>query len=147
MKKVYLISCTSKKQEFKCIAEEMYSKSLLFRLSLSYALNRVDDKNSQIFVLSAKYGLLPLSKIIEPYNMTLKSMKKSEIAEWGKNVYGQMQQTFDLENTQFIFLAGQSYIKPLEEYLNNKNIENPIPINKRMIGKRIKWLKENKDIE
>lgn len=73
MKKVYLISCTSKKQEFKCIAEEMYSKSLLFRLSLSYALNRVDDKNSQIFVLSAKYGLLPLSKIIEPYNMTLKS--------------------------------------------------------------------------
>ena len=38
MKKVYLISCTTNKQKYKCKAEEMYSKSNLFRLSLSYAL-------------------------------------------------------------------------------------------------------------
>lgn len=145
MKKVYLISCTANKQKYKCKAEEMYSKSNLFRLSLLYALNRVDDKDSQIFILSANYGLLPLSEVIEPYDMTLKRMNKSEIITWGKKVYKQMKEKFDLKNTKFIFLSGQSYIKPLEQYLNKENIENPIPVNKRMIGKRMKWLKENSD--
>ena len=147
MKKVYLISCTAKKQEYECIAEEMYSKSLLFRLSLEYALNRVDDKNSQIFILSAKYGLLPLSQQIEPYNKTLRKMNMIETSEWGKEVYKQMQHNFDIENTKFVFLAGNSYIKPLEQYLNCNNCENPIPETERMIGKRIKWLKEHKENE
>lgn len=144
MKKVYLISCTANKQKYKCKAEEMYSKSNLFRLSLSYALERVDDKDSQIFILSAKHGLLSLLEVIEPYDMTLKRMNKSEIITWGKKVYKQMKEKLDLKNTKFIFLAGQSYIKPLEQYLN-ETIENPIPVNKRMIGKRMKWLKENSD--
>ena len=76
--------------------------------------------------------------------MTLKRMNKSEIITWGKKVYKQMKEKFDLKNAKFIFLAGQSYIKPLEQYLK-ETIENPIPVNKRMIGKRMKWLKENSD--
>lgn len=144
MKKVYLISCTAKKQNYRCISQEMYSKSLLFRTSLDYALNRVNDKDSQIFVLSAKYGLLSLKKEIIPYNQTLKRMNTIEQKKWGKNVYQQMKKEFDIENTKFIFLAGQLYIKPIEIYLNSNNYINPIPKTERTIGKRIKWLKEHK---
>jgi hypothetical protein len=54
MKEVYLISCSRDKKTYTCTAEEMYT-STLFRASLDYALNRVEDKQKQIFILSAKY--------------------------------------------------------------------------------------------
>ena len=73
----------------------------------------MNDKYSQIFILSAKYHLLSLSKVIEPYDVTLKKMKSLEIKEWGKIVFNQMQKMFDMKNTHFIFLTGIDYIKPL----------------------------------
>lgn len=145
MKDIYLISCTSRKQNYKCESEEMYSKSTLFRASLEYSLNRVENKDSQIFILSAKHGLLALSEEIEPYDETLNKMKAAQRKEWGSNVYKQMKNKFDIENTELIFLAGKKYIEPIEQYI--KKYTNPIPKEERMIGKRIKWLRENKEKE
>lgn len=144
MKSVYLISCTKRKQKYCCKAEEMYAASNLFKSSLEYALNRVRDKKSQIFILSAKHHLITLSEVIEPYDKTLKNMKKCEVVEWGKTVYNQMKEIFDMENVHFIFLAGNDYIKPLIPYLGNNMYSNPIPTEHRRYAKRIKWLEENK---
>lgn len=44
MNYVYLIGCTKIKQKYCCSAEEMYAPSTLFKASLNYALNHVDDK-------------------------------------------------------------------------------------------------------
>lgn len=41
------------------------------------------------------------------------------------------------------FLAGNNYIKPLIPYLDKNKYINPIPLEYRVIGKRIKWLNEN----
>ncbi|UZQ49968.1 DUF6884 domain-containing protein [Clostridium kluyveri] len=67
MKKIVLISCVSKKLSYPAKAKDMYI-SQLFKLNFNYA-NFIKADN--IFILSAKYGLLKLDKEIEPYNETL----------------------------------------------------------------------------
>ena len=140
---VYLIGCTKLKQKKRCIAEKMYSASPLYKAAYNYAISKVENKDTQIFILSAKYGLLPLNQKIEPYYETLKDMKKDEIDIWKNSVYKTMKEKFDLENTHFIFLAGQAYIEPLLPFLDDKNWTNPVPKDCRTIGKRIEWLKNN----
>lgn len=142
MKKVYLIACTKSKQDYLCVAREMYYKSSLYRLSYEYAINRVDDENSQIYILSALHHLLPLYKVIEPYNKTLKDMKAAEKKEWGKIVYNKMKETFDMDNTHFVFLTGKEYMKPITNYLESYQYSNPIPLHYG-IGSRMRWLKDN----
>lgn len=143
MKNVYLIACTKSKQEYRCTASEMYMTSSLYRLSYEYCINQVDNIDSQIYILSAKYHLLSLQKVIDPYNETLINKSSSEKAKWGKIVYNQMKETFDIENTHFIFLTGKEYMKPVISYLETYQYSNPIPLNYG-IGKRMRWLKDNK---
>ena len=145
MKNIFLISCTARKQEYRCKVEEMYQQSTLFKASFQYALSRVEDKESQIFILSAKHGLISLSKVINPYDMTIKKFNKKERVEWGEKVFEQMGKLFDIQNTHIIFLAGSSYMEPLKLHLDRYNCEysNPIPVENRALGKRIKWLREN----
>lgn len=139
MKKVYLIGCTKSKQSYECCAEEMYKTSSLFNYSLNYALKHVTDKDNQIFILSAKHHLLRLSKMIYPYEQTLKTMNKQEKNEWGYIVFKQLDILFDINDTEFIFLAGNDYIEPLANYLIKWS--NPVPKDKRELGKRLNWLK------
>jgi hypothetical protein len=65
--RIALISCTSIKKAYKCPARDLYSESPRFQLAFSFA-KLIADK---IFILSAKYGLVPEDMIIEPYNETL----------------------------------------------------------------------------
>lgn len=143
MKNVYLIACTKTKHDYRCTAEEMYNKSSLYRLTYDYAINHVDDKYSQIYILSAKYYLLPLTKEIDPYDKTLINMNSKEKKQWGQIVYNQMKEIFDMNNTNFIFLTGKEYMYPIITYLDNNKYTNPIPKHYG-IGSRQKWLKENK---
>ncbi len=140
-KTIYLISCTKNKRNYRCKAEEMYTASNLFNTYFNYALSKVDDKDSQIFILSAKHHLLKLTDVIDPYDKTLKTMKKEEKESWGKTTYQELKENFDIDNTKFIVLAGSDYIKPLEKYL--ASLINPIPKEYRTLGRRMKWLKEN----
>ena len=90
------------------------------------------------FILSAKYGLLELNKEIEPYNETLNNKKKNEIEEWAKKVYEKLSENFDINNTNFIFLAGDKYRK----YLLPKLHHYEIPMYGLTIGKQLQFLKE-----
>jgi cytoplasmic iron level regulating protein YaaA (DUF328/UPF0246 family) len=77
--RIALISCTSKKKAYKCLARDLYSESPRFRLAYDLA-KLVADK---IFILSAKYGLVPEDMVIEPYNETLKDKSTQERRAWG----------------------------------------------------------------
>lgn len=87
MKNVYLIACSKAKQNYSCTAEEMYMKSSLYRLSYEYCINESKDNYSEIYILSAKYHLLPLSEKINSYNETLINMNSNKKKEWEKIVY------------------------------------------------------------
>lgn len=132
MKTIVLISCVAKKKTQKAKAEELY-ESPLFVKSLAYAKTLTPDS---IYILSAKHHLLPLDKVIEPYNTTLNTMNKQERTAWGKEVIAQLQQVADVKKDKFIILAGQNYLTPLQGAL--KYIETPLEGKK--IGERLQFL-------
>jgi len=134
MKRIVLISCVSRKGTTKSKARELY-KGPLFTSSLAYGISLNPDK---IFILSALHQLLNLDTEIEPYNVTLSNIPKSkrkadlkiltskEKIEWGKKIIGQLKIEADLEKDEFIILAGQEYIKPIEGYIINNNLKKAL---------------------
>ena len=139
LKSVYLISCTKSKQSYTCMVEEMYKPSTQFRAALTYALNRVDNKLEQIFILSAKYGLLSLTDIIDTYNETLIGKPSSYCMQWGKRVFDSINERFDVENIHFVFLAGKAYVQPLARYMRYYET----PLNGKRMGEAVSWMQKN----
>jgi len=129
-----LISCVSKKINKKSKVEDLYL-SPLFRKNLQYAKSINPDK---IFILSAKHGLLTLEEEIEPYEKTLNKMKSDEIKIWANGVLINLKKVSDLENDEFIFLAGNNYRKFLIPHIKNYKI----PLMGLGIGRQLKWLSE-----
>jgi len=138
MAKVVLISCVSKKLHHKSKAQDLYV-SPLFKKNLQYAKSLNADN---IFILSAKYGLLRLNEEIEPYDKTLNKMRSNEIKEWANSVLNQLKKSTNIENDEFVFLAGNNYRKFLLPYIKHYNI----PMQGLSIGKQLQWLtKRNKN--
>jgi hypothetical protein len=132
--KVIFISCVSKKLPHRARAEELYVSDL-FKKSLAYAKSL---KPRKIFILSAKYGLLPLNKTIPPYEQTLNTMKSKEVEKWSEKVLLQMRaQKIDFKKDEAIFLAGVKYRK----YLMSQFKHAKAPLSKLGIGKQLAYLK------
>ena len=105
MPRIALISCTSRKKNYSCPAGELYLESPRFRLAYAFA-KLVADK---IFILSAKFGLVAEDRIIEPYNETLKEKSTQERRDWADKVLKELGKVSDLEQDEFIILAGEAY--------------------------------------
>ncbi|WP_253958154.1 DUF6884 domain-containing protein [Metabacillus halosaccharovorans] len=63
--KIALESCTKLKANYPCFAREMYQESTLFKKAVNFIEQKYYD---ELFVLSAKYGLLRQHVVIEPYD-------------------------------------------------------------------------------
>tara|TARA_R110000850_G_scaffold40866_5_gene105172 strand:- start:1368 stop:1859 length:492 start_codon:yes stop_codon:yes gene_type:complete len=136
MARIVLLSCTKSKLDKPSEAQDLYSASPMFRKTLEYGKSLKPDK---MFILSAKYHFTPLTKMLEPYDLTLKEMKKDEKEAWGEKTISQMESSgINPEKDTFIFLAGTEYIKPLLKYIPEANIEEPMK--GKRFGERLKWL-------
>jgi hypothetical protein len=133
MANIALIPCVSKKRSFKTKAENMYI-SALFKKNLEYVKGILKADN--IFILSAKHGLLPLDKEICPYNATLKNMGREEKQRWAEMVVRQLRGECDIPHDKFYILAGKDYYKDLIPYLQNYEIK----MEGLKIGERLQWL-------
>lgn len=143
MNTIVLISCGSKKAKEKTQAQNMYLGDL-FKKSLEYAKTLTHEKN--IYILSAKYGLLSLEDEIDYYNETLtyippkkkgetRVLTQQERKEWAENVLNELSKVADIQTDKFIILAGEPYIKPLRKKI--KNIETPLK--GKGIGERLQF--------
>ena len=133
MKKIVLISCVKSKADHAAKARDLYT-SLWFRLALRYAEMMKPD---EVFVLSAKYGLLNLDVVVEPYEKTLKTMPMHEIESWAAKVVGQLRACADLERDHFIFLASDEYRKYIVPHVRSFEV----PMQGLAIGKQRQFLK------
>jgi len=124
----------SKKRAYRSKARDLYT-SPLFKKNLQYALKLQPD---QIFILSAKYGLVPLDEEIEPYDLTLNTMSAKEIKEWSEGVLSALAIQTDLQEDQFIFLAGAQYRKYLLEHMMHVEV----PFEGLTIGRQLQKLTE-----
>jgi hypothetical protein len=92
-----------------------------------------------MYILSAKHHLVPLTKMLEPYDKTLKEMPKEQKEQWANETLRQMKSYgLNLDKDEFIFLAGSEYIIPLKPYI--KNIQ--APMEGKRLGERLKWLND-----
>jgi len=115
MKNVVLVACVAGKNTKPAPAKDLYASDL-FHKSMAYANKLVKDPND-IYILSAKHHLLPQNKVIAPYDLTLKDFSADEKKQWSDTVLKDLEKRYDLDNTRFIFLAGQAYRKYLEQEL------------------------------
>ena len=134
MRKIVLISCVSKKRACRAKARDLYI-SPLFRLGLACAAKLRPDA---IYVLSAKYGLVPIDDIIEPYDLTLDSMPTAQVRAWADRVLLQLGEISDLGRDHFVFLAGERYRRFLLPHIRSYEV----PLEGLPIGKQLQYLKE-----
>jgi len=132
-KRIVLISCVSQKLSRRAKARDLYV-STLFKFNLKYAEKLKPDN---IFVLSAKHGLLSLEKEIEPYEQTLNKMSVSEIKQWASRVLEQIKRVCSINETEFVFLAGDKYRKYLLPHVKNSQV----PLEGLRIGEQLQKLK------
>lgn len=114
--KVVLIACCKTKASGRMAAKDLY-QGALFKKSLSYAQSMNPDR---IYILSAEHHLLPLDKEIGYYQNTLNDKSAQEKKEWAEIVLEQMKKEgLDLQNDEFIVLAGDNYCKYLKDSLSD----------------------------
>ncbi|HLD12281.1 MAG TPA: hypothetical protein VJB87_01675 [Candidatus Nanoarchaeia archaeon] len=133
--RVVLLSCVKKKLSRPAPAAELYC-SPLFRLALRYARSLKPDK---IFVLSAKYGLVSIDEVIDPYEVTLNNMSMAAVRVWSDKVFADLSKQVDVSSDEFIFLAGSRYRKFLVPRL--KHVQ--VPLQGLGIGKQLGWLSKH----
>jgi cytoplasmic iron level regulating protein YaaA (DUF328/UPF0246 family) len=132
MKKIAFISCVKTKTKLPSKAEDLYISDL-FKKSLEYCKKRYDE----VFILSAKYGLLSLNDFIKPYELTLNKMTVLERKQWSYKVYMQIEKKIGLQN-EFYFYCGKNYNQFLKNKLNGKN-----PLEGLTFGNQLKFYKNN----
>ena len=133
-KRIILISCVSQKLPHRAKAKDLYI-STLFKLNLKYAKKLNSDG---IYILSAKYGLLNLEQEICPYEQTLNKMRVNKVKQWASRVIEQIKEISVIEETEFVFLAGEKYRKYLLPHV--KNVQ--VPLEGLRIGEQLQRLKE-----
>ncbi len=120
-------------------ARELYTGQL-FRKSLAYA----EARCSVVYVLSAKHGLLPLDQVVEPYELSLVSMRASERVTWARGVWSALGERHDLRGdlVSTLLLAGEFYSSPLlaAAVVLNLSVELIEPLCGKGIGQRLAFL-------
>lgn len=115
-------------------ARDLYT-SPLFKKMMRYALS-LEPK--EIFILSALHGLLDLDKVILPYEKTLNNMKVKDRKDWSEEVIASLEERCDLQNDEFVLLAGRKY----SEFLAPRLAHVIEPMDGLSQGRRLKWLNE-----
>lgn len=118
MKQIVLLSCTKAKKDYSCKASEMYSASANFRKAYQYAQTFADE----IYILSAKYGLLTTEDVIEPYNFTLNGQSSEFRRSWTKAVLNKLCEVANISGDHFTLLTGKNYYEFLLDGISNHAI-------------------------
>jgi|APSaa5957512622_1039677.scaffolds.fasta_scaffold16876_3 hypothetical protein len=137
--KLGLLSCTKSKQNYTCSAAKMYEPSTLFSKAYRYARKNYDI----IGILSAKYGILLPDEIIEPYELSLKTMRKKHKQAWAVQVNSELSSKFNFESISRIYIhAGKDYREHLLPLIEKRKIAVEIPLEGLSFGQQLKWYKD-----
>lgn len=131
--KVALISCTKSKKPYACPAKEMHSPSALFSKALTYTTKRYDV----VYIISAKYGLLELGTVIEPYDLTLKSFPMRQKKIWAIKTFRMMETKKLPIGCHIHFYAGVDYRQYLMKLLKDKGYIVDAPLRKMSFGNQL----------
>lgn len=108
---IAILSCGKSKQLVPAKAIDIYI-GILFRQKLKYV--QVFYPNADIYILSAKYGIIPADLVIEPYDKMVPLREDDFFKEWSQMVTEQLR-SFD-KTEDIVFLGNQHYYRPIDSY-------------------------------
>lgn len=145
MKQLVIIGCGARKQEYCCRAQQMYIGDLYVK-ALAYAKSVALDPD--IRILSAKYGLLPLDRMICPYEKRITTADKRGKTHLVHIVRAQLCD-LDCEDRDVLMLAGNDYAEFLQmawAEVFTLSLVMHRPLLGKGIGHQMQWLKEHTKI-
>jgi hypothetical protein len=74
--------------------------------------------------------------MIDPYELTLKTLKVGERQQWAQRVISDLRNQCNLEEYRFVFLAGMPYRENLVPHLKHYEV----PMEGLAFGKQLQWL-------
>lgn len=134
--RVALVSCVKTKRTVASHAEELYTSTLFIKMR-RFALRNADTW----YILSAKYGLLRPDETVEPYELTLTTMRKAGRIAWSTRVKEQLSAALP-NNAEVLFLAGEAYRDELVPFLEQRKIPIKVPMAGMRMGAQLRWLNE-----
>jgi hypothetical protein len=140
MKTVYLVSCVSEKAGSCLPAEELYASDW-FKKARCY-VSRQMKGGDEWYILSAKHHVVTPRQRLEPYNETLKKMRRADRLRWTQRVLGQLRQILQPGDI-VVMLAGERYREILEPGLCSLGCIVNVPMRGLRIGQQLSWLKNN----
>ena len=133
--RIALVSCVKKKGTFAAPARDLYV-SPLFRGLRRYAERYADNW----YILSAKHFVLCPEDIVEPYECTLKAMRKREQLAWAEQVQRRLLQILP-EDSEIVLLAGLDYRRYIEPFLRDRRFSVSVPFRGLKFGEQLQILK------
>jgi len=109
-KTVCVVSCTAHKRGKPTQAENLYCSDLFYK-SRRYAQANHDSW----LILSAKYGLLHPSEIIDPYDLNLATLTRNERLFLAEQVSQQFSKLVNADKTDVSSLCGENYESLLDQ--------------------------------
>ncbi len=140
MAHIGLICCVRKKRRTAGEAKDLYD-SPLFTKSRDYVTQHCDSW----FILSAKYGLVTPTDVIEPYEETLNTKSRQERVEWTGKVWSELRRRIRPGDLVTI-LAGERYREGLAPLLTNYGCRVKVPMEGLRIGCQLQWLSRQMEL-
>lgn len=134
MARISFIACSKTKSTLRLPAAALYT-SALFRKSLLAAC----DQSEKVYILSAKHGLLSCNDIVEPYDVTLKTMKRPERIAWGRRTGAELDTVLRPRDKAVLF-CGSEYIEPLHADFERLKVKIDTPLGTLSLGERLSLL-------
>ena len=132
---IALIGCVKTKKPHPCKAIELYD-SPLFKKSVDFAKKK---NAAQIYILSAKHGLLPVDAVTSPYEETLNGKPDQHLKRWAYKVVQQADAAGIRRDEEILFLGGENYVKYLRMIYKNSYE----PLKGLPLGARLSFLNKN----
>lgn len=140
-----LIACSKKKRAGRRPAGELYAGEL-FKAQLAYARQVLGMEDGQIFILSAKYGLVELGQELEPYDLMLAQMPVQARRQWGTQVNDALARAMP-NVRKVVLLAGSMYRDAVQPGLRVASIGiDPVIPAGLGYGQQVAWFKKQVEV-
>jgi len=135
MKPLIILGCSGKKRNNRSPASDLY-------LSDRFTIGRniCKEYSEKWLILSAKYGLIDPSAIVDPYDLTLSDLDNRSVEKWVIEVSNDIKSVL-LEKQPVIFIGDPTYFKDVSKNLIKQNIIIYIPFKHISKFRRCEWLK------
>lgn len=134
--RIGLVGCAKTKREEPSPCRELY-RSPLFVACLAHAERTCDET----FVISAAHGLIPLDRVVPPYDRTLRELPKKERLAWGSRVADSVRARFPRLPLHVLVLSGLEYAAPILSGARRYGWTVETPLARLSIGQRLAWFK------